>query len=279
MTLAMSDYEKILNAHYAGQDLAAAILGGLQAAGKDTERLTPDDLAAVDQFHIRGKEATLELAHLAGLTSGLHVLDVGGGLGGPARTLAAEFACSITVLDLTEAYCRVGEMLTTRTGLTERVRIQSGNALEMPFPPESFDVVWTQHSSMNIANKARLYAEIHRVLRPQGRLAPYEIMAGAVQPVHFPVPWARMPSMSFLRSPEEVRTLIAANGFAEVTWCDVSKPCLDWVRQRQAMAPATPPPLGLHLLLGPAIGVMFRNLTRNLEEQRIAVIEAIFARP
>jgi ubiquinone/menaquinone biosynthesis C-methylase UbiE len=278
MTMAMSDYEKILNTHYAGRDLAADILAVLHATGKDIGQLTPDDLAAVDQFHIRGKEATLELAHLAGLTSGLHVLDVGGGLGGPARTLAAEFNCDITVLDLTEAYCRVGEMLSARTGLSQRVRFQTGNALEMPFPPEFFHMVWTQHSSMNIADKEALYAEIHRVLRPHGRLALYEIMAGAVQPVHFPVPWARMPSMSFLRPPEEVRTLIGASGFTELTWLDVSQPSLAWIKERQAMAPATPPPLGLHILLGPAIGVMFTNLTRNLQEQRIAVIEAVFER-
>jgi SAM-dependent methyltransferase len=224
MTMAMSDYEKSLNAHYGGRDLAAAILAGLRAAGKDAERIAPDDLAAVDQFHIRGKEATLELARLAGLTPGVRVLDVGGGLGGPARTLAAEFTCTVAVLDLTEAYCRVGEMLTERTSLSGRVRFHVGNALEMPFPPESFGVVWTQHSSMNILDKARLYAEIHRVLRPGGRLALYEIMAGAVQPVHFPVPWAGMPSMSFLQPPAEVRRLIADGGLTEVTWLDVSTP-------------------------------------------------------
>jgi ubiquinone/menaquinone biosynthesis C-methylase UbiE len=278
MTLTVSDYDTLLNAHYGGRDRAAAIMAGLRAAGKDVEPIDPDDLSGLDQFHIRGKEATLALAQLAGLKAGLHVLDVGGGLGGPARTLAAEFACDVTVLDLTEAYCRVGEMLTARTGLSARVRFQAGSALEMPFAAGSFDVVWMQHSSMNIADNARLYAEVHRVLRPQGRLALYEIMAGAVQPVHFPVPWARMPSMSFLRSPAEMRAPIADSGFSEVTWLDVLNPSLAWIQQRQAMAPATPPPLGLHLLFGPVIGVMSRNLTRNLEEQRIAVIEAVYAR-
>jgi ubiquinone/menaquinone biosynthesis C-methylase UbiE len=278
MTMAMSDDETILNAHYAGRDLEVGILAGLRAAGKDNDQLTPDDLAAVDQFHIRGKEATPELAHLAGLQAGLQILDVGGGLGGPARTLASEFSCSVIVLDVTEAFCRVGEMLTARTGLSEHVRFQRGNALEMPFASESFDVVWTQHSSMNIADKSRLYAEIRRVLRPGGRLALYEIMAGAVQPVHFPVPWARMPSMSVLRTPEEVRRLIADTGMTEVTWLNVSKLSLAWIQQRQAMAPAAAPPLGLHLLFGPVIGWMFQNLTRNLQEQRVAVITAVFTR-
>ena len=152
----MSDHSKSLNAHYGGRDLAAAILTALRATGKESGVLRPDDLAAIDQFHTRGKEATLELAQLAGLTSGLRVLDVGGGLGGPARTLAAELACDVTVLDLTEDYCRVGEMLTARTGLSQRVRFQIGSALEIPFPAEHFDTIWTQHSSMNIDDKARL---------------------------------------------------------------------------------------------------------------------------
>ena len=277
--MAPSEHDKILNAHYGGRDLEAAILAGLRAAGKDGARLHPDDLAAVDQFHLRGKEATLELARLAEVRPGWRVLDLGGGLGGPARTLAAEFDCDVTVLDLTEAYCRVGEMLTRRTGLSARVHFQTGNALAIPFPPASFDCVWTQHSSMNIADKEGLYAEVQRVLRPDGRLALYEIMAGAVQPIHFPVPWARTPTMSFLRSAAEVRALIASGGLPEVSWRDVSPLCTEWIRQRQAAAPATPSPLGLHLVLGPVVGVMFKNLTRNLDEQRIAVVEAVFRRP
>ena len=127
-----------------------------------------EGLAPLDQLHIRGKEATLDLARLAELTPGMLVLDVGGGIGGPARTLANEFGCVVTVLDLTEEFCRVGEMLTARTGLSDRVTFRPGNALDMPFPSSSFDRVWVQHSSMNIAAKERLFAEIHRVLRPGG---------------------------------------------------------------------------------------------------------------
>jgi SAM-dependent methyltransferase len=276
--MTVSDQSKILNAHYGGRGLATAILDGLRAAGKADGVLTPDDLAAIDQFHTRGKEATLELAQLARLTPGLRVLDVGGGLGGPARTLAAEFGCDVTVLDLTDDYCRVGAMLTARMDLSQRVRFQLGSALAMPFPAQRFDVVWTQHSSMNIDDKAQLYTEIHRVLRPEGRLALHEIMAGAQQPIHLPVPWARMPSMSFLRPPAEVRALIAERGFAEMTWLDVSTPSLAWLQQRLASAPATPPPLGFQLLLGPAVGRMLENLIRNLQEQRLSIIEAVFTR-
>jgi ubiquinone/menaquinone biosynthesis C-methylase UbiE len=271
-----------INAHYGRPGLGDLILDGLRAAGKDPDRLSPEDLAPVDQFHIRGKEATLELAGLAGLRAGQQVLDVGGGLGGPARTIAAEMGCQVTVLDLTEEYCQVGAMLTARTGLQDRVRFQHGSALEMPFADSSFDAVWTQHSSMNIAAKERLYAEIHRVLRPGGRLAMHEIMAGPVQPIHFPVPWAPEAAISFLQAPEEIRSLLKRTGLAEIAWVEVSGPSLEWFRERvaplSAAGTAALPPLGLHLLLGPIFGPAFQNQVRNLAEQRIAVLEAVLER-
>ncbi len=275
------EYAEALNAHYRRPELGAAILAALRAAGKDPERLTPGDLAPVDQFHTRGRDATLELARLAGVAPGSRVLDVGGGLGGPARTLAAELECHVTVLDLTEAYCRVGADLTRRAGLADRVQFEHGDALAMPFPDGRFDLVWTQHSSMNVDDKAGLYAEVHRVLRPGGRLALHEIMAGPGGPAHFPVPWARQPSLSFLQPPAEVRALIGRAGFRELAWLDGTAAAVEWFRQRVAAVAAapSPPALGLHLLLGEDFAAMFRNQVRNLEEGRIAVVQAAFDRP
>jgi SAM-dependent methyltransferase len=275
----MSETDAAVNRHYARDDLGEAILAALEAAGKDLDRLLADDLVAATEFHTRGQAATRELAQLADLRAGRQVLDVGGGLGGPARTLASEYECQVAVLDLTEAYCRVGERLTARTGLAERVSFRHGDALAIPFPDGSFDVVWTQHSSMNIADKERLYAEIRRVLRPGGRLALHEIMAGEVQPICFPVPWAREPDINFLRPAGAVRALLGETGFTEVAWVDVSAASLEWFRGRAAAtAQGGLPPLGLHLLLGEDFGPMFRNQVRNLEEERIVVIQAVFDR-
>ena len=271
---------RAVSEHYGRGDLGAAILAGVRAAGKDPDALTPDDLAPATEFHIRGKEATLELARLAGLRAGMHVLDVGGGLGGPARTLASEIGCRVTVLDLTEEYCRVGEALTARTGLGDRVTFRHGNALEMPFADGSFDVLWTQHSSMNIADKERLYAEARRVLRPGGGLALHEVMAGTAAPIHLPVPWARDAAISFLRQLSAVRSLLTNMGFTELAWVDVSAPSLAWFRQRVATLDAGGlPPLGIHLLLGDDFGTMFRNMVRNLDEGRITVIQGVFELP
>lgn len=269
-----------VGAHYGRGDVGAAILEALRAARKNPDALRVEDLTPVDQFHICGREATLDLARRAGLTSIMRVLDIGGGVGGPARALASEIGCAVTVLDITEEYCRAGEMLTARTGLADRVAFRHGSALDLPFHPESFDAVWTQHSSMNIADKERLYAEIHRVLRPDGRLALHEIFAGASGAIHFPVPWAREASISHLRPASDMRALIERSGFTELDWVDESALALAWFRERAAAIESAggPPPLGLHLLLGPDVGEMFRNQVRNLEEARVVVVQAVFER-
>lgn len=181
-------------AHYGHPDLETAILETLIAAGKDIDRLRPEDLAPIDEFHIRGRKATQELARELRLEESMQVLDVGSGLGGASRYLALEFGCRVTGLDLTEEYCRVATMLARRLGLDSRVCYRHGNALAMPFEDASFDALWTQHAAMNIPDKTQLYREVWRVLKPGGALAIYDILAGAGGPLHFPVPWAREPS-------------------------------------------------------------------------------------
>jgi SAM-dependent methyltransferase len=164
--------------HYTRGQLERSILEALERAGKDLERLSLDDLAPIDEFHIRGREATKELAEEIGLDAEKLILDIGCGLGGPSRRLASEYGCRVIGLDLTEEYCRVAEALSTRLGLQALVSYRTGNALALPFDDMSFDVVWTQHASMNIGDKARLYGEMYRVLKPGGQLAIYDILAG-----------------------------------------------------------------------------------------------------
>lgn len=271
--------DRAVGDHYTRGDLDEKIIAALRAAGKDSDALDAEDLAPIDQFHIRGRPATLDLARRASITSGMRVLDVGGGLGGPARTLASEFGCTVEVLDITEEYCRAGEMLTARTGLADVVSFRHGSALDMPYPNASFDVVWTQHSSMNIADKERLYQEIRRVLRPGGRLAMHEILSSPTSPILFPVPWAREPRISFLRPPEETRALLEDTGFEELSWIDESASATEWFQDRLATPPSEgPPPLGLHLLLGSDFGEMFHNQVRNLQERRISIVQAVFER-
>lgn len=266
--------------HYAHRDLATAIFAALTAAGKDPDNLRPEDLAPVDEFHIRGRRATLDLARLARLNDTMHILDVGSGIGGPSRCLALEFGCRVTGLDLTAEYCRVAQILADRLGLSDRISYRHGDALDMPFDDASFDVVWTQHTAMNIPDKPQLYAEMWRVLRPGGILAIYDVLAGSGGPVHFPVPWAREPSISFLASPDEMRLLLEEAGFEILSWRDTTGLGREWFRAvRQKMQDKGPSPLGVHVLLGPDFQTMAQNLVRNLEENRIALIEILARRP
>jgi ubiquinone/menaquinone biosynthesis C-methylase UbiE len=267
--------------HYTMQDLAEAIFTGLKQAGKDLNNLKQEDLAPVDEFHIRGREATVELAQQLGLNASKHILDVGSGVGGASRYLASAYGCRVTGLDLTEAYCHVARLLADRIGLGQLIVYRQGNALDMPFENASFDIVWTQHTAMNIADKARLYAESWRVLKPGGLLAIYDIVAGEGEPLIFPVPWAREPSISFLVTSDELRELLGQAGFQVVSWRDTSEEGRSWFREvaEKMQKVGGTPPLGFHILLGPDFKTMARNQVRNLNENRICLIEAVVQRP
>lgn len=275
----MSNFDSIqsgVEEHYTRGDLATAIFDALTAAGIDPVKLRPEDLSPVDEFHIRGRHATLELARSARLNETMHILDVGSGVGGPSRCLAMEFGCRVTGLDLTAEYCRVARILADRLGIGNLVSYKQGDALDMPFDDDSFDVVWTQHTAMNISDKPKLYAEIGRILKPGGKLAIYDVLVGNGGPVRFPVPWAREPSISFLVSPEEMRMLLREEGFEILSWRDTTGLGREWFRAvRQKRQDRGPYPLGIHLLLGPDFQDMTRNLVRNLEEKRIALIEIL----
>jgi ubiquinone/menaquinone biosynthesis C-methylase UbiE len=260
-------------AAYWGRDgLGERILAALAAAGKRLDALTLDDLAPADQFHGGGKPATERLARLAGLAPGTRVLDVGGGLGGPARTLAFQFGCDVTVVDLTESYVQAARLLTERLGLGDRVRHRVGDALALPFDDASFDAVWTQNSGMNIADKERLYAGFRRVLRPGGRLALQEPMAGPVQPAVFPLMWAAEPAQSFLRPPAEMRAVIEAAGFRCLAWQDVTEEIAG-----PDSAAAIPDHSIQRLVMGERLETIIAAGRRNRLEGRVVSIQALFA--
>jgi ubiquinone/menaquinone biosynthesis C-methylase UbiE len=255
-----------IQTHYMRTDLGDVILAALEKAGKAVNRLTPEDLAPIDQFHIRGRTATLELAQAAGLNAGKYVLDVGSGVGGTSRCLAKEFGCRVTGIDLTDEYCRAATMLTAKTGLAHLVDCRQGDATNMPFDDQAFDVVWTEHVAMNIPDKTRLYKEMYRVLKPGGTLAIYDVLAGPSGPVLFPVPWARTPDTSFLVHPDELRKLLVETGFTVTDWSDTTEAARAWfVSLAEKIRKEGFPPLGFHV----------QNQGRNLQEGRIALAQVV----
>ncbi len=260
-----------VKAHWERDGLSDAIKQALDASGLDLATLTVDDLAPLDQFHGGGLGFTRRLATLGGLGPGMRVLDVGGGLGGPARTLALEFGCRVTVLDLTESYVEAGRMLTGLVGLDDRVDFLVGDALSLPFEAGSFDVVWTQNSGMNIADKAGLYAGFRRALRPDGRLVTQEPMAGPVRPPIYPQMWADDPASDHIRLAEEMRATIEAAGFTQLEWSEV---------RIGPPPPDTPRPAYTvqSLVMGDErVGEILRASRRNEDEGRVVMVHAVFA--
>lgn len=259
-----------VRAHWERDGLSEAIRQALDASGLDLAALTVDDLAPLDQFHGGGLALTRRLAMLGGLEPGMRVLDVGGGLGGPARTLALEFGCRVTVIDLTESYVEAGRMLTSLVGLDDRVDFLVGNALALPFGADTFDAVWTQNSGMNIADKAGLYAGFHRVVRPGGRLVTQEPMAGPVQPPDYPQMWADDPSTDHIRPPDEMRAVIEAAGFTVLEWSDV------WIDRPPPDAPRPAHTVQSLVMGDDRVAEIMRASRRNQNEGRVVMVHAVF---
>lgn len=247
--------------------LGDSILDALRAEGHDPDHLDPDALTPVEEFHTLGRAATEALAAAAALTAADRVLDVGCGIAGPARFLARTFGCPVTGVDLSAEFVDVARDLNQRVGLGDAIEVRQADALELPFDDAGFDVVWTQHVAMNIADKPALYREFARVLAPAGRLAFLDFVAGPHQPIHFPVPWADQPGRSFLEPADTVHAAVDTAGFTVKQWEDLSAPALAWFSSMAASPPA-PSPLGLHLLV-PDFRTKVANLRRNLDEDRV----------
>jgi ubiquinone/menaquinone biosynthesis C-methylase UbiE len=268
----------LVEAHYSRPDLGAAILAALKEAGKNLDNLTPDDLAPVDEFHGGQRPATVRLAQLVGFSGGERVLDVGSGLGGPSRYIAWRHGCRVSGVDLTAEFCRVAEMLTRLTRLVDRIDYRQGDALHLPFDDMSFDVVWSQNAAMNIADRDRLYGEMRRVLKPDGRLGLQEVAAGPGGEPHYPVQWAREPKTSFLLTQQETRQKLEAIGFRVRVWQDTTEDALVAARRRARNVEGPPPVLGTHLIIGDDWRAMFRNSARNLEERRTELFNTVLER-
>lgn len=268
-------YDHIIRC-YDRKGLEDTLMRAIQKELGDKPELSPDDLAPIDEFHIRGREATKELAELLGELNNLEVLDIGCGLGGTARYLASNFDCLVTGIDLTPTYISLAEKLSQMVGLTNETSFYEASALELPFPDGKFDVAWMEHVQMNIPSKDQLAVELARVLQQDGMLVFYEIFSVSGAEPHFPVPWADNPSGSFLVSKEDFRHTLEEAGLEVVQWKGMTEPSLQWFNNvTQQLAESGPPPLGLHLLMGEAAQKKLGNVGKSLDENRICVAQSI----
>jgi SAM-dependent methyltransferase len=269
----MTDVLDGVRDHYRATGLAERLKSALTAFGPEDRQLTPQQLAALDQFHVRGLAATAELAKLAGITADISVLDVGSGVGGPARFLAATCGCRVTGVDLSEPFVDAARYLTERTGQTGQVSFQTASALGLPFDDGRFDVVLLQHVAMNISDRPRLYREVRRVLKSGSRFATYDVVSKSGEP-HHPLPWARTPATSFLLTAAATRDAIEPAGFRTLAWQDDTEAAKTWFAQLRSSGP--PPSPNLSVVMGPDFPQLSANLGRDLMEGQLGILMAVF---
>jgi SAM-dependent methyltransferase len=270
------EIEREVAQHYARSGLEAAILAALAASGRDPDRLAPDDLAAVDEFHLGWRAATVALAEDLALAPDEQVLDIGSGIGGPARHFTAAHGCRVVGIDLTEDFVRTAGALTRRCGLADRVAFCRASALALPFAGGGFDAATLLHVGMNIADKAGLFREARRVLKPGGRFGVYDLMRVGEGEIACPVPWATTEETSFVATADAYRRLLGAAGFAVVATTDRRELALAlWREMGARVAREGPPRLGLHLLMGPTAPQRLSNVIGAVERGVLAPVQMV----
>ena len=266
--------------HYGSAGIAERVLAAFRAANGADARPTPEGLAPFDHFHGRGVLATQEIAAQLALQPGQRVLDIGSGIGGPARWFAATFAVAVTGVDLTPEFCAAAEALNAATGLADRVTIIHGSALALPVPDGAFDAAYSQNVIMNIADKRLFYREAFRALRPGGRLALSNLCAGPAGEPYFPVPWATTRDTSFLATPQEMRADLLAAGFAIADFRDITEATREAQRRtRERIDKGEVPKIAVDILMGERAREMQWNSIRSIEEGRGLAIEALVRKP
>lgn len=264
-----TEFNSRVRHHYRAENLIASIDAALVLSGLDPHKVRPADLAPVDEFHTAGRLSTVRALDLAGFSPGSHILDAGAGIGGTARHLAAEHGMRVTGVDLTPEYVAAATTLTRRMGLSSQCGFVEGSVLDLPFEDRKFDGALTFHVGMNVEDRRGFYSEVARVLKPGAKFCLFDVMAGEVAGLEFPVPWATEPETSFLYTPAQTTEFLREAGFeieAEESFRDPARAFFKAAFKRAADGP---PPLGLHLITGKESPAKFQNYVDALEAGQI----------
>jgi ubiquinone/menaquinone biosynthesis C-methylase UbiE len=274
----MEPLSTLIENQYNTPGLYEEIIKRLEEEKVDLNSVDRDDIAGVDEFHVRGAEVSEELASQVKLDNS-RVLDVGCGLGGPSRMLADKYQCHVTGIDLNQEYIRTAQGLSGLVGLKEKTEYIRGDALDLPFETGAFDVVWTQHVQMNIHHKLKFYSEIERVLTSQGTFLYYDIFCKEGGRVNYPVPWADEPSSSFLVTPEEMDDILERLCFKNLQVTDQTENGKQFlIKLFDKLKANGPPKLGLNVLMGSSTKDKLENLLKGMMEGEIILQSGIYVK-
>ena len=271
---------KSISEHWGTGDVYARIMKAMQAASISPDAVTVEQLAPLDHFHACGFPATVELADALPIQPGHHIVDIGCGIGGPARYLAQRFGCRVSGVDITQPFVEAANRLTTLLKMERQVEIELGDGQHLPYGEAMFDGAYTQHVTMNIADRALFFGEAFRVLRPGAFFAVTEHGLGPEGSPHYPVPWSEDGSGSYLVRPADTVTYLNEVGFVDVKLEDTGAKYLQGYRRAiELAAQGAVPPLGVHVLMGQMAPEKTRNAARNIEERRTHPIQIICSKP
>ena len=263
--------------HYADGGLLERILLGVEAIGKTPDTVTVDELAPVDEFHIGGRQASEDFISQLELSADNHTLDVGCGIGGTSRFVASRYGCRVTGIDLTPEFVSTGQSLCDWVGLSGRVELHQGDATAMPFADESFDAAFMLHVGMNVADKAGLFAEVYRLIRPGAIFGVYDVMQTGNEALTYPVPWSSTPETSALATREHYEAALRHAGFDILRVRDRREfAAAFFAETRRKMEQAGgAPPLGVHIAMGESAPVKISNMVENIAAGRVSPVEII----